>query len=201
MVQLSLDSQSTELFVDASAIINILSSGFAEEIIDAIQNPIRVAVVVCEELAESRELGWPHADLLTSLRDMRLVETVELEGVAVSVFERLVLGHGADTLDDGEAATIACAVKSSGVVITDDRKALRVAEGLFPGVCRGSSMDLFRLPSVAERLGPTRQVEALFNALIHARMRVPEAHLDWAVEALGPERVTMCPSLPKKTRK
>jgi predicted nucleic acid-binding protein len=113
----------------------------------------------------------------------------------------LVVGPAVETVDDGEAATIAYAVESDAVAILDDRKAIRICATRYPQVPLGSTVDLFSHPSVIGALGKTSLADAVFAALQQARMRVLPHHMDWVIALIGQERARMCPSLPKAARK
>jgi len=101
----------------------------------------------------------------------------------------LVAGSAADTLDDGEAATLACALERGGIAVIDERKALRLCGARFPGLATASSLDLLSHGAVVGALGTKALAEAVFRALRDARMQVFDRHLDWAVELIGKEKV------------
>ena len=93
-------------------------------------------------------------------------------------FRALVLGDTADTLDDGEAATIACAIEMGAVAVIDERKAKRICQILYPTLVVGSTVDVLALDRVVQRLGEERLAEAVYKALSGARMRVLPEHTD-----------------------
>ena len=52
-------------------------------------------------------------------------------------------GHGIETLDDGEAATIALAIEINGMPLIDERKANNICKDNFPTLEIGCSVDIF----------------------------------------------------------
>ncbi len=105
------------------------------------------------ELEEGRRRGRPDADLLNELVVAKRIEMVTLGNPAAAIFEELVIGPAAMTLDDGEAATIAYAVEQGAITIIDERKANRICGARFPKLRVGSTVDLFAHPAVMDSLG------------------------------------------------
>src|SRR6202162_5744513 len=101
----------TTLVVDASVVINLNASGSAAEVLRAVPNPVLVVGVVIDELRVPTQSRRNDAGLLARLVGEGLIAEVSIEDLKQDHFERLVLGDDADTLDDGEAATIAYAVE------------------------------------------------------------------------------------------
>ena len=118
----------------------------------------------------------------------------------IRTFGRGILGDDVDTLDDGEAATIAYAVEKQGVAIIDERKAKRICRARFTQLHVASTIDLIGLDVVASALGPRLHAESVFKALMDGRMRVLPEHLDWVVGLIGTERAAQCLSLPAHAR-
>jgi hypothetical protein len=101
-----------------------------------------------------------------------------------------------DDLDDGEAAALAAGEAFGLAVALDETKGRRVAKSRLPEVPLLSSGALFADPDVGAALGPELG-DALFSALVHARMRVLPEHEAWVRRLLGP-RAAECPSLRKR---
>src|SRR3546814_11421896 len=78
---------------------------------------------------------------------------VGLDGAALEQFRTLVEGPAAQTLDDGEAATIAYAAENGAVPLLDERKTNRICAERFPVLHRGAPVDLLAHPAVIEALG------------------------------------------------
>lgn len=196
----SLNNLSLPLVIDASVVINLNACGSATEILRAVPNPVLVVSVVIDELrAPTRSMRNDAALLATLVRD-ELISEVSIEDLKQDHFERLVLGDDADTLDDGEAATIACAVEKQGVAIIDERKAKRICRVRFTQLQIASTVDLIGLDVVASALGPRLHAESIFKALMLGRMRVLPEHLDWVIGLIGTKRAAQCLSLPAHAR-
>lgn len=116
------------------------------------------------------------------------------------LFEQLVSGDAAQTLDDGEASTIAFAVETGAIALIDERKATRMCVERFPALALACTVDLFAHPQVRHTLGPEGLADAVFSALDRARMHVHTHHLAWVVNLIGPERAACCKSLPSSSR-
>jgi predicted nucleic acid-binding protein len=152
------------------------------------------------ELELGRVRGRKDADQFNELVAAGLVEIVQLGEVGTNYFESLVVGAAADTLDDGEAATIAYALEHNGTALIDEKKASRLCAGRFPGLGIGSTADILLHPEILRQLGADALAEAVFNALHNARMKVFPQFLDEIVRLIGPERAAMCQSLPRLVR-
>jgi predicted nucleic acid-binding protein len=185
---------------DTSAVINLNATGCAAEILRAIPNKLMVVDVVRRELEEGRPRGRRDADMLKDLVAAGLAQIAELGQGAAVHFEKLVIGPAASTLDDGEAATISCAVARGGIAILDERKATRLCAELFPELCVGCTVDILRHPQVLDRLGNEMLGDAVFRALHDGRMRVFPHHIDWVVGVIGPEKAASCSSFPCSVR-
>jgi predicted nucleic acid-binding protein len=196
----SLNNLLLPLIVDASVVINLNASGSAAEILRAVPNPVLVVDVVTDELRTATRSKRNDAALLARLVAEGLIAEVSIGDLRQDHFEGLVLGDNADTLDDGEAATIACAFEKGAVAVIDERKAKRICRARFTQLHVASTIDLIGLDVVASSLGPRLHAESVFKALIDGRMRVLPEHLDWVVGLIGIERAAQCPSLPGHAR-
>jgi predicted nucleic acid-binding protein len=188
------------LVVDASAIINLNASGCAKKIAMALPNRLAVTHIVSGELDSGRARGRRDAAILEELVGAGLLDLVKLEEDAEKHFEKLVVGPAAMTLDDGEAATIACALSRNSVAIIDERKATRICAERFPALRLGCTVDIFAHEDVQRGLGNAQLAEALFNALHRGRMRVFPHHVEWVVNLIGKDRAALCISLPVSAR-
>lgn len=188
------------LVADASALINLNASGQVRAILAAIPNPLLVTDVVMGELQEDSRSGRPDADLLAGLINEGLIRLVKLEELKAGIFERLVAGRSVDTLDDGEAATIAYAVETRAMALIDERKANKICRVSYPQLAVGCTVDLFCHELVQRALGRESLGRAVFDALQGARMRVLAHHLAWVVDIIGAERAAVCESLPRSAR-
>jgi predicted nucleic acid-binding protein len=196
MRPLSCLSEASELLVaDTSVAINLNATGCAAQVLEAL--PYRIVIVdsVQAELEYGRQRGRDDVDRTAALVAAQHLKIAKLGEKGLDLFEGLVVGSAAETLDDGEAATLAHAVESSGVAIIDERKALRIAAVRYPKLATASTMDLLGHPYVCDALGETALAEAVFCALRDARMRVFPSHNEWVVKLIGADRAAQCPSL------
>ena len=194
-----LDDLATPIVADASVVINLIASGFAPTILGALAGPLRVPNEVRSEIKRGRKRGREDADKLAGLVDAGQVAIVDLGDAGVRCFSTLVAGPTRDTLDDGEAATIAYAVEHDATVLVDEKKATRICVERFPHLTIGSTVDLVGSPRVRAKLGEDL-ADAIFTMLIVGRMRVLPRRLDWVVAQIGTRRAAQCPSLPAKYR-
>lgn len=188
------------LVADASTVINLNATGCAPEIIKALPNRIVVVDVIPGELDTGRKRGRLDADRLQSLIAAGLVELVSLGDQGWDHFEGLVAGPAADTLDDGEAATIAFAAEKSAIAVIDEAKATRMCGEKFPSVRLVSTIDVLLHAEIRLALGDAAFVDAVFGALRDARMAVLPRQYDDILRIVGPERAVECLSLPKRLR-
>jgi predicted nucleic acid-binding protein len=195
-----LDDASALLLADTSAVINLNASGSAAEILDALPYKVAIVEVILNELEIGRNRGRRDAEFTSSLVAANHLQIASLGDSGWAHFERLVAGSAAESLDDGEAATIACAIEQSGVAVIDEGKATKICALRHPSLLIASSLDLFGHPLVCEALGPEKLAGAVFLALRDARMRVLPKHQEWVLDLIGAERAVFCPSLPRFLR-
>jgi predicted nucleic acid-binding protein len=190
----------TKLIADASVVINLNATLRAADIIKAVPNPFLVTENACTELEAGIRNGHRDHEQLLQLIDAGLMQRVRISAASVSVYESLINGSAMRTLDDGEAATIACADETAGVALIDERKARTLCAASFPGLVVASTVELLLHDAVASALGKHDQAESLASALSNARMRVPPEHLERVRTIIGAERAAACTSLPKTAR-
>lgn len=195
-----LDRPSIPIVVDASAAINLSATGCARDIVAALPHELIIVRVVLDELTNGLNRGWSNAECALELVDDSLILPVELGEVGWSHFGRLVSGSAEDTVDDGEAATIACAVEKEAIALIDERKANRICEERFSGLSVASTVDILAHPEIARVLGQDELATAVYNALQDARMSVQQCHLEWVIKLIGPDRADKCRSLPRSVR-
>jgi predicted nucleic acid-binding protein len=202
MVRPSLPSDGgATIVVDASVMINLCACGVGREILKAL--PMRLMIVreAVGEVTIDRRTGRADDQILAGFLSDGLVEEGHLNEAGEDIFAALVIGDAAETLDDGEAASIALALTRGLPVVIDESKANGLCVRRFPELLRLSSGDLFLHDAVAFRLGEAAQGQAVFNALQLARMRVQEHHLEAVATLLGTDRLHQCPSLPNRIRR
>ena len=196
----SLTDPTLTIVADASAVISITASARAGLICSAIPNRLVVSDVVVSELDSGRSKGHANAVQLHELINSNLVEVAAMGNEAESHFESLVVGSARNTLDDGEAATIACALETGGIPLLDERKARRICKQRYPELSYGSTVDIFAHPEVGNTLGAAGLALAVLTALKESRMRVLPHHLDWVIDLIGLENAAECNSLPRTVR-
>ncbi|AVP97400.1 hypothetical protein C7S18_09425 [Ahniella affigens] len=199
-LQSSLSDGDKVVVMDTSVVINLNATGCAEAILKAL--PFRAVVVdlAAHELQNCHANARRDADMLAGLVRIGLVDIVSLKSEGLAMFESLVVGVAADTLDDGEAATVAYSAQESAVAVVDERKAIRLCSERFPNIRLVCTMDLIAHSEVQDQLGGHALADAVFGALIGARMRVMPQHISSVVDLIGFDRAIKCPSLPGKHR-
>lgn len=189
------------LVADASAIINLNGSGAAEQILQLVPHPFVVVRQAVKELEDGRNRGHSDADRLAQLIDNGHVEVRDLGKLGSGIFESLVSGATLQTLDDGEAASIALAVEINGIVVIDERKAMTLCGSRFPSLEVVSTSCLLVHEQIQSGLGERNLADAVFGALQSARMRVPTELVEQVVALIGRDRALLCPSLPRSARR
>lgn len=170
--------------IDACCLLNLAGAGVdAVDVADA----LGLALVVVEQVVD--ETLWIEG--VVDGESVRL--PVDLGGAAFAALDRVTLGAGelalyvrlARELDDGEAATLAVAAMRGLAVMTDDRKARRVAQE--QGLAVLGTAEVLR--RVSDHLGTSRQdlAEMLEREQHRSRFRPrggdPEA--DWWRGSVG----------------
>ena len=197
----SLSEQPTLLIADTSVVINLIATGCAKTILKALPHRLAVVDVVVDEIEDGIRKGRQDAVKLAGLIETDSIEVVTLGPQGLVTFESLVVGLASDTLDDGEAATIAYAQEAGARALIEERKALRLVAERYAGVLLGCTVDLLRYVDVGRAVGAAEIATAVYNALVGARMRVMAPHMEWVVGLIGDERAANCRSLPEAIRK
>lgn len=200
--QSCLSDRTISVVADTSVVINLNATQCSEAILEALPNPFLVVSEVVPELESGLQFGRNDVAALEAWITSGRVRIEQLGHAGVQQFSNLVSGPAAQTLDDGEAATIALAleIKPHAIPLIDERKANRICADRFVHLVTGSSVDLLAQDDVQAALGTARLADAVFNALLVGRMRVLPHHLDWVVSLIGPKRARQCESLPRSVR-
>lgn len=196
----SLSETPALLIADTSVVINLNATGCAHEILKALPHRVAVVDAVVDEINGGVRKGRQDAAKLATLIAANALEVVRLGPQGLLRFESLVVGSAGETLDDGEAATIAYAEEAGARALIDERKARRLAAERHAALPLGCTADLLACVEVERAVGKAAVAEAVHNALIGARMRVMDHHMDWVVRLIGDERAAVCLSLPASTR-
>lgn len=193
-------SSNAALVIDTSVAINLAACGIGGRLLAANRRTIIVPGIVAGELEDAGERGQVVLAALDQWRRDGLLTIEALPEPGFEGFEELISGSTADTIDDGEAATIIHAEHISGTAVIDDGKANRIASARYANLQRASTVDLMMNDLVRDAMKAAEIADALFMALTQARTRVMNHHLDAVVQVLGPERVALCRSLRRSTR-
>ncbi|HEY2495891.1 MAG TPA: hypothetical protein VGK24_02375 [Candidatus Angelobacter sp.] len=111
--------------MDASSIINIIASGRAEELLALVSNQILICTYVRE-----KECLYLRSEDGTSVEAIGLEKWIEagiLQDCVLTLSEEEQFLIYASQVDDGEAMSLAIASMRGLTLITDDRKAQRLA--------------------------------------------------------------------------
>jgi len=186
---------------DASVWINLAATGCADRILNLYGATLDITQMALSELERGRLKGRQAADEVVALLHLGLAKVVDLDPQDEDLFLSLVAGDAAQTLDDGEAATLIHAHRVRTTAFIDERKATSLASIRFPGLMVASTVDLLFVPSVRCGLGEVGLGDALYGALVGARMRVAAHHAAEVVACVGRERAEGCASLPANIRR
>ncbi len=188
--QSCLRDRTVPVIADTSVVINLNATQCAETILEALPNPFLVVSEVVLELESGLQAGRNDAAALDGWHASGRAQIVPLGDTGTRHFFSLVSGPAAQTLDDGEAATIAHALETEppAIPLIDERKASRICADRFAHLVTGSTVDLLAQDDVQADLGSAQLADAAFNALLAGRMRVLPHHLNWVVNLIGLER-------------
>jgi predicted nucleic acid-binding protein len=190
-----LTDPSVTIVVDTSVVINLNASGYAPTILQALPNRVVLTDTVLAELRTDRRTGREDAKLIRSLIDAGLATVVAAASLKEDYFAALVAGPASETLDDGEASTVACTLEKGAAAVIDDRKAIALCIRKHAGLLIASTIDIFAHQAVIASLGNERLGEAICTSLQAARMRVSARHETWVVDLIGTARAKSCLSL------
>ncbi len=186
---------------DASVWINLAATGCADRILKLYGGLMEIPQTVLSELERGQAKGRRAADEVAALLHLGLMQVVDLGPQDEDLFLSLVAGDAAQTLDDGEAATLVHAYRAGTTAFIDERKATSLAAVRFPGLVVASTVDLLFAPAVREGLGEGSLSDALYGALADAKMRVAAHHATEVINCVGRERAEACSSLPASVRR
>ena len=189
------------LLLDASVIVNLNATGFADRILEAIPASVFVSEPVVRELNKGADLGHQDFSDLSELINSGLVKSIKVPKSALSDYIALASGATASSLGDGEAATIAIASSTGAWAAIDERKARRICANGYAQIKIASTVDLLAHPNVLSSMTDSEFSTALLAALEVANMQVHEQHMDWVISHIDPDRIHRCSSLPLTVRR
>lgn len=188
------DSDST-LALDSSVVINLLATQRARHILRALSRPILIADNVVREIDQGGANGRAEVDMLRQMIADETVQMIELSGQALTCFFSLVAGSAAESLGDGEAATLAVAYTQHASAAIDEKKATRISAARYPAVRLATTFDILVHDTVRSAIGQDALAEAVFQALKEARMQVREHQFERVLGLIGHDNVMSCTSL------
>ncbi len=188
------------LVADTSFWINLAATDYPADILRALPAPVILAEAALDDLRRGQARGWQSVAVVETLLAAGHTRVGALPSSALADFAGLVAGEAADTLDDGEAATLALAHAVGGIAIVDEKKGRRLSATRFPALPLAYTVELLLSPAVEGLLGPSRVSDAVFAALTLARMNVPAEMIAAVVGLIGVGRAQLCPSLPLRSR-
>ncbi len=188
------------LVADASVWINLVAGGRAIDVLRTLSKPTIIPSIALGELERGRDKGRSAHDGITPLIAAGYVTVIDLPAEAEDVYLSLVAGRATQTLDDGEAATLALAIHLGATALIDERKAISIAAARFPVLTVATTTDLLLSAQVRAVLDAEQLADVLFAALMEARMRVPDHLLDEVCACLGFDRTQLCLGLPARVR-
>lgn len=183
------------LVIDASVMINLLATDCVVELIEAVRVPVLIESHAAREVRRHPRERVENPRVLDPLVTAGSLQRVSLGEAAVETFIQLTGAPAPDDLGDGESGSIAHAIHVGAAVALDDGKARRICRERFPDLPVYYTVELLQHANHLAAVDPVIHRSAVFDALIHARMRVPATHREWVVETLGPELAAQCPYL------
>lgn len=181
--------------LDASVCISLNATERAHDVLRVLPHSAVVPDLVLRELETGRITGRRDSSLVRELAETDALTIRALGSMGLANYEKLVVGAAVETLDDGEAATIAYALEADGIAVIDERKGNRICATRFATLPRASFIDLITHPIVRQSLGDSGLANALVGALQNGRTRVAAHHLSAVVAFIGPEYADCCSSL------
>ncbi len=186
----------SSLVIDTSVVINLNGTQFFEEIIKALSARFVMTEIAYGELAPE----YNDVKLTSDLVENELLQVMPLCSESEDIFLNLVSGHAAQTLGDGEAATIAFAHVIDSIAVVDEKKATNLCKKNYPSLRLVSTIDILAHPNVMNSIGEKNLAEAIYNALKTARMRIAPEQMQWVLKIIGLEKALKCTSIPQITK-
>jgi len=187
------------MVADASVWINLAATGVSHRILQSLPTPLAITDVALGELERGRPKGRRAADEVATLLQMGLTQVIPLTAEDEALFLSMVAGPASETLDDGEAATLACAARLGASAVIDERKATGLAARRLAALSVCCTCDLLLGPDVRAAFGSVEFADAVYAALTNARMRVPDGHAAAIIDLVG-DRAASCLSIPARFR-
>ena len=165
-------SEPHPLVLDTSVWINLLATGRAKEIVEAIGIPVYVPEQVLDELRLDPVTRKPFLPGLHPVLESPRARIAPLSSSEMDTFVDLVGALAPDRLGDGEAASIAIAVNRNCRLCVDERKANRIVRERFSSIQTLRSTDILTHPALAAAFGPALAADCYELAVKYGRMHV-----------------------------
>ena len=189
------------LVLDASVVVNLNATGFADRVLDAVPVEVFIPDPVVRELQRGIKMGHSDATDLNELLTKGVVNTLKVPMTVQAEYITLVSGSATSSLGDGEAATIASALATGAWASIDERKARKICATRYPSIKVASTVDILSHPNVVSSLTKTELSAAILAALEVAHMQVQKHQIDWVINQLPYDRIEKCVSLPISVRR
>lgn len=189
------------LILDASVVVNLNATGFADRVLDAIPAGVFIPDPVVRELQRGTKMGHSDATDLNALLAQGLAKTLKVPVSAQAEYIALVSGSANRSLGDGEAATIASAFATGAWASIDERKARKICAERYASIKIASTVDILSHPKVVSSLTKTELSAAILAALEVAHMQVHRHQIDWVIDQIPVDRIQNCISLPASVRR
>ena len=196
-----LSNRGEGLVLDSSVIINLLATGTSSAILKALAVPLWVTEQVISEITQGKENGHLGSQFLDKLVSNKGVEVAVLSGPSLETFFELVSGQTANSLGDGEAATLAHAQSNGLLAAIDEKKATRIANARYKSLQLVTTVDILAHEPVLKELGKELLSRAVVQSLQTARMQVWEHQFDWVFQLIGRERAESCSCLKRHIKR
>jgi predicted nucleic acid-binding protein len=192
------DLFSRPVVLDASVLINLVVVDDPGAILRALHQP-KIVTIVTGEVGRNRRTGQIGKAVLQPFIKDGLLEVVSMDEGESELFLDLVGAASPDDLDDGEAATLACATVRGFLPLIDDGKHtdLTRAVSYRHGV---STIGVYHEFLSRGVFASDFIQRCLYDSLRYARMRVSAAEIGWVTNLLTPSQLADCPSIPPRYR-
>lgn len=171
--------------IDASTLLNLLATGEAESILRFLPVDKVVCSAVRDEVLYVRSANPEDAAELISINPLVEAGLLTLANLE-SAEEEAQFVNLAATLDDGEAMSLAISISRGYALVTDDKKARRVAGELPNPVPLLATSELVAYWAQGNSIDPARIREVLASVDLRARFRPWTGYplRDWWLEVL-----------------
>jgi predicted nucleic acid-binding protein len=188
------------LVLDASVVINLLATGYAREILAALDRLVVLPEPVVREVENGEQRGHGAKIKCRDLLIRGHIEIADLDGASLDIFMGLVGGTTSSSLGDGEAATIAIASTRQGCAVIDEKKASKLLAGSFEHIRAATTIDLLSYGAIISQLGQPALAAGMNAALNDGRMQVREIQFDWVQDVIGKAATANCSGLRRFVR-